>query len=53
MADLKILSQCRDVVWRWNKAGLIEAQPDGRFVKTNKTQKNTLKKKNHDTKKHS
>ena len=53
MDDLKILSQCRDVVWRWNKAGLIEAQPDGRFVKTNKTQKNTLKKKNHDTKKHS
>ena len=33
LAEQKIKSQYRDVVWRWKTAGLVEMLPDGRYKK--------------------
>lgn len=33
MADQKIKSHFRDVVWRWKTAGLVEMLPDGQYKK--------------------
>ena len=46
MNDLKILSHNRDVVWRWNKSGLIEMLPDGKIKKVNMDIKASSQKKN-------
>jgi hypothetical protein len=35
LADQKIKSHYRDVVWRWKTAGLVEMLPDGRYKKKN------------------
>ena len=36
MADNKVLSKCRDIVYRWSKAGLVEVLADGKIQKIDK-----------------
>ena len=46
MADMKVKSECREIIYRWTKAGLIEVIDDGTIKKVsmNKVSKNHNKK---------